>query len=80
MEDTTMFSTGGLSADFGDFSSEETDQHDGRYALVSGILAESYVLLAATDGRSFSYPVAQDAQGLVLGGSSFSVTQSSQCQ
>jgi hypothetical protein len=80
MEDTTMFSTSGLGGDFSDFSNEETDQHDGRYALVSGILAEPYVLLAASDGRSFLYPVAQDAQGLVMGSSSFSITQSSQCQ
>lgn len=80
MEDTTMFSTSGLGGDFSDFSSEETDQHDGRYAVVSGILAEPYVLLAANDGRSFLYPVAQDAQGLVMGSSSFSATQSTQCQ
>jgi hypothetical protein len=80
MADTTLFSTGGLSGDFGDFSSEETDQHNGRYALVSGILAEPYLFLAASDGRSFLYPVSQSAQRLMIGTSSFGVVQSSQCQ
>jgi hypothetical protein len=80
MEDTTMFSSSGLNGDFSDFSSEETDQHQGQYALVLGMLAEPYLMLVASDGRSFLYPVGQDAGGLVIGNSSFSVLQSSQCQ
>ena len=76
MEDTTLFSGG----DFGDFSSEESDQHQGSYELSSGILGELYLRLQASDGRSFIHPVFQETDGLVVGGSSFGVSQSTQCQ
>lgn len=81
MEDTTMFSTSGLpSGDFADFSSEESDQHQGRYEVVAGILGEPYLLLQASDGRIFLHTLGQSAEGLVVSGSSFSVSQSMQCQ
>ncbi len=76
MEDTTLFSGG----DFGDFSSEDSDQHQGSYEVSSGILGETYLHLKASDGRSFIHPVFQDVNGLMVGGSSFSINQSTQCQ
>ncbi len=80
MEDTTMFSTGGLSGDFSDFSSEESDQHQGRYEISVGILGEPYLFLQADDGRTFFHPVSQSADSLVISNSSFSIRQNSQCQ
>ncbi len=79
MEDTTMFSSHLPNGDFSDFSSEESDQHQGRYELVSGIMGEPYLLLQASDGRVFLHILNQTANKLELSGSSFSVAQSSQC-
>jgi hypothetical protein len=80
MEDTTMFSSSGLpSGDFTDFSSEERDQHQGRYELMSGSMGEPYLLLQASDGRTFLHTVSQSATGLLISGSSFSVAASTQC-
>jgi hypothetical protein len=81
MQDTTMFSSSDLpSGDFSDFSSEETDQHQGRYAVISGITAEPYLLLQASDGRIFLHTMSQIASSVMVNGSSFSVTQTVQCQ
>jgi hypothetical protein len=76
MEDTTLFSGG----DAGDFSSEESDQHQGAYQVSQGILGEIYLHLQATDGRSFVHPLYQETNGLNISGSRFSVAQGSQCQ
>jgi hypothetical protein len=76
MEDTMIFSGG----DFADFSSEESDQHQGRYEVVSGIMGEPYLLLQASDGRIFLHTISQSAEGLVVNDSSFSVTQTVRCQ
>jgi hypothetical protein len=81
MENTTIFSSSDLpSGDFTDFSSEEGDQHQGRYQVMSGILGEPYLLLEAGDGRIFLHTLAQSAEGLVVNGSSFSVIGSTRCQ
>jgi hypothetical protein len=81
MEDTTMFSSSNLpSGDFSDFSSEERDQHQGRYEVMSGIMGEPYLLLQASDGQVFLHTIGQNLEGLVVNGSSFSVARSSQCQ
>jgi hypothetical protein len=81
MEDTTMFSSSDLPrGDFTDFSSEESDQHQGQYKVMSGIMGEPYLLLQANDGRIFLHTMSQDVEGLLMNGSSFSVTGSTQCQ
>jgi hypothetical protein len=81
MEDTTMFSSSDLpSGEFSDFSSEERDQHQGRYEVIAGIMGEPYLLLQASDGQAFLHLVGQSVEGLVINGSSFNITQSSQCQ
>lgn len=81
MEDTTMFSTSDLpSGDFSDFSSEERDQHQGGYEVIAGVMGEPYLLLQANDGRTFLHTLNQSAEGLLINGSSFNITQSSQCQ
>jgi hypothetical protein len=81
MEDTTMFSSRNLpSGDFSDFSSEARDQHQGRYEVMSGIMGEPYLLLQAGDGRTFLHTLNQTANELLINGSSFTLTQSSQCQ
>jgi hypothetical protein len=81
MEDTTMFSSSDLpSGDFSDFSSEERDQQQGRYEIIAGIMGEPYLLLQASDGRIFLHTISQSAEGLVVNGSSFSVSQTLQCQ
>lgn len=77
--DTTMFSTGGL-GDFGDFSSESSDAHEGWYEVVADTSGGLVLVLQASDGRSFNYPLEQSASSITIEGAEFSVTQSSQCQ
>jgi hypothetical protein len=81
MEDTTMFSSSSLpSGNFNDFSSEERDQHQGRYEVVAGILGEPHLLLQTGDGRIFLHTLSQTANELMINGAGFSVAVSEQCQ
>jgi hypothetical protein len=79
LEDTTMFSTAGLSGDFSDFSSETSDGHQGWFQVVNGAAGQVVLQLQATDGRIFEYPIAQTSFGIAVGASEFSVSQSSLC-
>jgi hypothetical protein len=80
MEDTTMFSTGGLGDFGGDFSSESSDAHQGLYQVGADASGQLYLQLQASDGRTFNYPIMQTASGIMIDSAEFSVIQSSQCQ
>jgi hypothetical protein len=69
-----------FSSDAGSFSSEDSDQHQGRWEVISGILSEPYLFLQATDGRFFLYRYNTLPEGIVINSSVFSVTSTNQCQ
>jgi len=61
-------------------SSESSDQHTGRWELVADIVGDATLVLDATDGRQFSWPVAEAQEGVMIDGTSYSVSRSQRCR
>ncbi len=70
MTKTSMFSS-----EFGSFSSEDGDYHDGWYEV-----SNDQLVLQASDGREFVLPIQESSSGFVIDGAEFSAAQSSYCQ
>jgi hypothetical protein len=79
-EDVTMFSSTLPSGDFGDLSSEESDQHQGRWVAGVDMLGQPILFLQASDGRMFMYPYSEMRGVPSINGTSFAVAASVQCQ
>lgn len=71
----TFFSVEGV----GGSSSEETDEHQGRWALSQTLMGSNALLLEASDGRAFVYMLEQVPEGVLVDGFLYEVSASQQC-
>lgn len=61
-------------------SSENSDEHTGRWRLVSDIVGNATLVLEATDGREFLWPVEEAGDRVMIDGSVYGVSASERCQ
>ena len=60
--------------------SVKSDQHAGRWWLVADLVGQAYVVLEATDGRVFHWPIRETETGAVLNGTSYGAGASGRCR
>ena len=60
--------------------SVRSDQHAGRWWLVADLLGQAYVVLEATDGRAFHWPIRETETGAVLNGTAYGASASGRCR
>lgn len=61
-------------------SSESSDQHTGRWWLVADITGKATLVLEATDGREFLWPIVETQNGVTIDGTSYGVSPSQRCR
>lgn len=60
--------------------SVSSDQHSGQWWLISDLVGQGYVVLEATDGREFHWPIVETQNGAELNGTGYYASPSGRCR
>lgn len=62
------------------YDARPSEKHQGKWRVIANLVGEAILVLNATDGKTFRWPIAETASGASLNGKAYQLEQNAACE